>query len=572
MGRLVDRRRATLYSFPFIGAVLALAVAAGLILQLQRVLVAQQQEVLQKLCEERVQRASSTAQRIFYEPFFDIVRPIRHPELKRYDLSYAADHFGTEAARQSYVQGFFLWHERFPEHLRREPLFYAPRQDVGEDAVFLVDNRERAAGSLVPERGPLPRLIFDTAQGLTSKRPLYSVSEQTVEGVRYQVVVHHFYHEPLATTLFGLVGYVVNLTDVEARLGAWLAAADLTGPVGTDERSATLRLTITDEHGDIVHGQEPSPGAIAASRPLEMLFFPAAATETEIILAPKRIWTLTVSADAQGAVLSLTDSWAALGAVLMIGLAGFCTVRAVGQVSRLSTMQAEFVASVSHQLRTPLSILSGVTETLSDGRITSEAKIKEYAGAAHVQTRRLSALVDRILIFSKSRELQEPATQVVNFAHLVRSSVQACLPEQGKGTVPVRTEIECGQLLVNGDAEALEQVVVNLVENAIKYGGGREIVVRVERDGANAVLSVQDHGMGIETSEVPRIFDKFYRGRSGAHRAPGFGLGLAIVREVVAAHRGRVSVSSQPGHGSLFRVVLPALQEEGNSGIPSPGR
>jgi len=125
---------------------------------------------------------------------------------------------------------------------------------------------------------------------------------------------------------------------------------------------------------------------------------------------------------------------------------------------------------------------------------------------------------------------------------------------------------------VNGDAEALEQVVVNLVENAIKYGGGQEIVVRLERDGANAVLSVQDHGMGIETSEVPRIFDKFYRGTSGAHRAPGFGLGLAIVREVVTAHRGRVSVSSQPGHGSLFRVVLPALQEEGNSGIPSPGR
>jgi signal transduction histidine kinase len=124
---------------------------------------------------------------------------------------------------------------------------------------------------------------------------------------------------------------------------------------------------------------------------------------------------------------------------------------------------------------------------------------------------------------------------------------------------------------VRGDASAIEQAVVNLLENAVKYGGDRNTVqVRVERNGARVTISVRDRGLGIHSSDLPYVFDKFYRGRTGDHGRSGFGLGLALVRSVARAHGGVATVHTEYNNGSEFIIVLPLLAPQDGHAVPHP--
>jgi two-component system phosphate regulon sensor histidine kinase PhoR len=277
---------------------------------------------------------------------------------------------------------------------------------------------------------------------------------------------------------------------------------------------------------------------------------------------PPRPWTFTVSASEPSAAFALTNSWA-IGAVLMIGVAVAFTAVAIRQVARLSHMQADFVTNVSHQLKTPITILSGVTETLCHGRVTSPEKVTEYAEVAHLQTKRLASLVDRIVIFSKAHDGGRAHFELIDFSRLVSVAVATFRQRPGPAA-HITEQIDSRPMFVHGDVDALEHVVINLLENAVKYGGGpeSEVIVRVSPAGSEVTLSIEDRGAGIDPSELGRVFEKFYRGKTDRHKAGGFGLGLAIVRQAVTAHGGRVAAASQPGKGSVFTVSLPAVREE----------
>jgi two-component system phosphate regulon sensor histidine kinase PhoR len=216
---------------------------------------------------------------------------------------------------------------------------------------------------------------------------------------------------------------------------------------------------------------------------------------------------------------------------------------------------------VSHQLKTPLSLLSTAAETVAMDRVRSPEKLAQYFEIIRSEVGRLSALVQRILEFSRMQQRPALEFEEVDLGALVRETVDAF--ESGLRGRPVafRVEQDGPAPHLQADPAALEQVLANLLDNAVKYSdAATEVTVRVGWSGSDAVVEVRDRGIGIAPEDRRRIFEKFYRGSGAAHHRRGFGLGLAIVQELVAAHRGRIEVDSVPHEGSTFRIVLPVAR------------
>jgi two-component system phosphate regulon sensor histidine kinase PhoR len=231
------------------------------------------------------------------------------------------------------------------------------------------------------------------------------------------------------------------------------------------------------------------------------------------------------------------------------------TVQAHRRSAELAEMQTDFVAHVSHQLKTPLSLLSAATETLQMDRVRSPEKLGEYLDTIHAEAGRLSHLVQRVLEFSRMQQDRRYELEDVDFGALTRETVDAFA--HGLAGFTFTVDIEGPGPYVHVDPAAIEQALANLLDNAVKYSDAiKEITVRVRSDRHVATVEIADRGVGVAAADHDRIFDRFYRASTRLHR-PGFGLGLPIVRELVHAHGGRVDMTSVPGGGSTFRISLP---------------
>jgi two-component system phosphate regulon sensor histidine kinase PhoR len=233
------------------------------------------------------------------------------------------------------------------------------------------------------------------------------------------------------------------------------------------------------------------------------------------------------------------------------------TVQAHRRSTELARMQTEFVAHVSHQLKTPLSLLSAATETLQMDRVRSPERFAEYLATINAEAARLSLLVQRVLEFSRVQQGRNYEFERVDLGALVRETVDAFAHSLSSQHFTFDIHQDALSPMVMADSAALEQVLANLLDNAVKYSGRiKKITVRVHSSRAHAMVDITDRGMGIEAADQTRIFERFYRTASSRER-PGFGLGLALVRELLQAHRGRVELTSALGQGSTFRIVLP---------------
>ncbi|MEO1798166.1 MAG: ATP-binding protein [Pseudomonadota bacterium] len=241
------------------------------------------------------------------------------------------------------------------------------------------------------------------------------------------------------------------------------------------------------------------------------------------------------------------------------------TFQDVSDAEGLGQMRRDFVANVSHELRTPLTALMGFIETLQ-GPAQDDARAREkFLGMMATEADRMNRLVLDLLSLSRveSEERLRPGARV-DFADVIRESVETVSHATKKAGTAVTLALPEGKVWVDGDRDQLMQVVRNLAENAVKYGGG-EVTISLalpEREaalrGPAAVLDVRDNGEGIEAHHVPRLTERFYR--IDTHRSReqgGTGLGLAIVKHIVNRHRGRLRISSVRGEGSVFSVVLP---------------
>jgi len=226
----------------------------------------------------------------------------------------------------------------------------------------------------------------------------------------------------------------------------------------------------------------------------------------------------------------------------------------------LAGMRSQFVSSVSHELKTPLTAIRMFAETLRLRRAKNQQMEQEYLDTIVNESERLTRLLNNVLDFSKiekGKKMYRP--QPADLAGILRAAVRAMDYPLGQQGFDLRVDIEDNVPEVCVDRDALEQAVLNLLHNAMKYSGdARSIELRLKRADRCALIQVADRGIGIEPREQKRIFEKFYRIPSKENeRLPGTGLGLALVDHIAKAHGGRVEVASTPGQGSTFSIFLP---------------
>jgi two-component system phosphate regulon sensor histidine kinase PhoR len=322
-------------------------------------------------------------------------------------------------------------------------------------------------------------------------------------------------------------------------------------------QSTTARVDVVDDEGRVIFGQPLTKSDIVVARR-----FPTTLYAWRLQVAPVKGDEL-VTATRRRRVMEMS----LLGLSCVIVVAGVVAILiATAQERRLNRARAEFVANVSHELKTPLALVRMFGELLMTGRVANEEKREEYLSIIVRESERLTALIENVLDFARvERGKAAYDFAEADLAEIVPRAVEAC--RYRAETEGMRLELEVQKDLphARADERALQLAVINLVENALKYAPGTDVVrIEVNKDGAlhgdDAIaLRVVDRGPGIEEHERPRIFERFYRGKAARDRqVRGSGIGLALVQHIAHAHGGEVIVTSgEGGVGSAFTIRIP---------------
>lgn len=327
------------------------------------------------------------------------------------------------------------------------------------------------------------------------------------------------------------------------------------------ERDPQARMNILDEGGGIVFGTPLSGGEFTVGRPFQTTLYK---------------WRLSVS-------LLSAEELAASAArrrvleMVLVGLSGLVVIAgivvvlvAAARERKLSNLKSDFVANVSHELKTPLSLVRMFGELLQTGRVENDEKRRQYLQIIVTESERLTALIENVLDFAKV-ERGNAAYEFVDggIGEVVARAVEACRVRAEREKIALDLTITDALPVVRLDERAIEVAVLNLVDNALKYApDGDRVSVRVApRDGAIEV-SVTDRGPGILEEDKKRIFERFVRGR-GTKQVRGSGIGLALVKHIAMAHGGNAWVESAPEGGSRFVFTVKAPRQRGLSSAAS---
>jgi len=244
--------------------------------------------------------------------------------------------------------------------------------------------------------------------------------------------------------------------------------------------------------------------------------------------------------------------------VVLLGAIWF-VYRNISKEIELARMKSDFVSNVSHELKTPLSLIRMFAETLELNRVSSDQKKLEYYRVISQETERLTHLVNNILNFSRMEAGKKQYNfQSIELNELVKKVLGNYDFHLRQNGFEVKIELSDQLPSVKADEESLSEALLNLIDNAIKYSNENKFIgVKTGVDNGSVFLEVEDHGIGIDSVQKEKIFDKFYRASSGpVHNTKGSGLGLTLVKNIIDAHGGEIKVDSHPGKGSRFTIYL----------------
>jgi len=407
-----------------------------------------------------------------------------------------------------------------------EVLTFAARSPSREDDVFrrlLLTKLMRAMnlGEPTEELRHLHEAIDD-------RQYLISYWQRTVDGRKHLIVAWH---------------------DVDR------IVRDVMPQLFRDPDRGAARMNVLDEKGRIVFGPPLKVGGATVGRP-----FPTTLYNWRVQVALTSDENIRKDVERRRLIeLSLV---LVAGLVAVAGL--ILVITASLKERRVAGLKSDFVANVSHELKTPLSLIRMFGELLLLERVKSEEKRKQYLEIIVGESERLTALIENVLDFARvergKTEYDFASGQVGDVAQRA-VDIYRFRAERENVTLDIEVEPELPTAKI--DARALELAVMNLIDNALKYAkDGGKVEVRVAREGKNVTASVSDFGPGVPKEEQARIFERFYRGSSaGATRARGSGIGLALVRHITESHGGRVRVFSPTlpgGGGTTFRIEVPA--------------
>ncbi|HET6979313.1 MAG TPA: HAMP domain-containing sensor histidine kinase [Pyrinomonadaceae bacterium] len=335
-------------------------------------------------------------------------------------------------------------------------------------------------------------------------------------------------------------------------------------------RDDLLAKTISDVGGASHTGNSPFATAVTVSDENQRVLYANGAAQNGSLLEsnfdpPFSSWKATVGlkntnldALARNGFLHSAGSTVLVLLFLLLGLA--LIIRATDREARLAQAKSNFVANVSHELKTPLSLLSLFSEILELDRVKSDEKKSEYYRIIRDETRRLNKLIDNILDFSKI----EAGRKTYNFvegdlAEVIEKVLGSYQYQTVNSGFDVQTNIQPDLPPVLIDRDAMTQAISNLLDNAIKYSRDtRRISIKTETVRSDLFIEIADNGIGIPRAEQGKIFEKFYRVGNGlVHDVKGSGLGLSLVKHIIEAHHGTISVDSEVGKGSRFTIRLP---------------
>ena len=316
----------------------------------------------------------------------------------------------------------------------------------------------------------------------------------------------------------------------------------------TSENIVTVR--VVDADGKLIAGETNPWGQIIAQAAAPGI----RGATVQLHIAGPRVIDEAIAGQRQ--ILIWTGSLTALAVLLIAGLATLTVSRQLA----LHELKNTSVATVAHELRTPLASMRLLIDTLRAGRVRDEKQTREYLDLIASENERLSKLAENFLTFSRfdRGELSLNLTQIAPRS-IAEQAVSTLRPRLDETTFTVEAPENLPQ--IHADRDALAQVLTNLLDNALKYTGEeKRIALRISAVADGVVFAVEDNGIGLTPDERQEIFRPFYQADQKLSRTrEGCGLGLAIVNKIVKAHGGEITVASEPGKGSVFRVKIPTV-------------
>lgn len=469
-----------------------------------------------------------------------------------YDL---ADEFGAAFARFPYPESFFVWKgptgsggaATFFNRADRPPPWRAGAEPGVAYPVLITEEPAAASG-----------VIDAIRRGATPRRP-FVIQEVTLGHVRYQVVAHALYAGPAGGDLAGIIGYTVNLSWVRAHYFGDLIRQVSTIDGGPDD----VAVVVFDGLGDIVGATAEIPRhAVTQERRFPLSFFDPALVPASNRPADREFWTIRVGAAPDGRSTGADTARrmfvviALAAAAAMVGL--FLTMRAVRVTAEVAALQSEFVSTVTHEIKTPIAGIKLAAETLAMGRCTSPDAVREYGTLLSLEAGRLTQLIENLLAYARVSDVRQAYSfESVEPGELVDEALHRCRLRIVELGFTLDNAVPADLPRVRADRSAIVQALENVIGNAINYSeDARTLAISGHLEQGAVHVAVHDAGPGIPPDELPRVFDKFFRGRRA--RTQGSGLGLTIAHRIVEDHGGRLNIDSTPGRGTTVRIVLPA--------------
>ncbi len=319
-----------------------------------------------------------------------------------------------------------------------------------------------------------------------------------------------------------------------------------------DIEDDTVGVLVYDNFGRLVSGDKDSVGEVFLTlNPGRFL------PEFKAAIYFKETGVFEEAARRQIAIYT----WTGVLVVLLIFITAAFTLRAIGKQAKLNRLKNDFIATVTHELKTPLSSTRVLVDTLLDGRFEEQKQAYEYLQLISKENERLSHLIDNFLTFSRmERNKRAFSMSRVSPVEIANTATDAVRTKFEKANVKFNLDIARPLPMLHADKDAMVTVLINLLDNACKYSyDNKQIELKVFTEDSSVCFAVKDNGIGMGRRVTKKIFKRFYQADSSLSRqTEGAGLGLAIVRFIVNAHKGSISVESKAGKGSTFTVRLPA--------------
>jgi len=476
-------------------------------------------------------------------------------------------------AQFPYPESFVLWKHTNREHGETYVFNRADRPPPWETRPSSDDPFPVV---LIHDPPALAGLVAAVRKHATAASP-FLMLEQPIDGTSYQIVAHALFASGPSHTLLGFMAFTVNeqwlhaeyfdpLVEQVAKIGGGRGGLSIT--VSDDEgRVVTKGAAVEPENAGDLHTRFPllfiDPALVRSISLLDDARIPGDSRGTS---RPTRVreWTVRVRSLPDPALLATLQGARRMFILISIAagaslLALVLTVRADRASAALASMKSDFVAGVTHELKTPVAFIRLVGDTLANGRYTSPKTVQEYAGLLSVEATRLSSSIDNLLTYARysSSHVASPTERAdVEPADLVEDALQGLRPVLANKEFDLVIDVPPDLPQISVDRPAMIQAIDNIVDNAIKYSTTeRHLAVSATANGKSVTLTVRDRGTGIASKDLSRIFERFYRG--GNATVSGSGLGLPIAKRIVESHGGRIEVRSTPGSGTEVDVTLP---------------